>query len=393
MSSTIALKPTHPKSAAPTARVGIRTHPQWVWLLAGLMLAFAVPYVFADLLSLNRDVYYGIYTLAVVGFLALWLRLGTQSPRRMLTRNWRLGFVLGAVFAGLEVAIALTDKATTHPQGWTFADAILWRGVVYGATDGLLLSVCPILAVFAAFASRPLRERTKRAVTGIGALALAVSIVFTAVYHLGYPDFRGSKLKKPVVGDLVWSVPTLMTLSPVGAPIAHIGLHVTAVVHSYDTNTFLPPHAEHATRATVPAFTDASPTAIVKIYLGVGNGSDCARVVAVRRFVARPAALHDAMSALLKGPTASEKRAGFGGWFTARTAGMLRSVRLSHGTAYVDFRDLRHVIPNASSSCGSTLLLAQLDRTAKQFTGVRHTLYSLNGNRRAFYEWLQLSTP
>ena len=42
---------------------------------------------------------------------------------------------------------------------------------------------------------------------------------------------------------------------------------------------------------------------------------------------------------------------------------------------------------------GSTLLLAQLDRTAKQFTSVRHTLYSLNGNRQAFYEWLQLATP
>jgi hypothetical protein len=393
MSSTIALKPTHPKSTAPTARIGIRTHPQWAWLLAGLVLAFAVPYVFTDLLSLNRDVYYGIYTLAVFGFVALWLRLAANSPRRMLTRNWRVGIGLGAVFAGVEVAIAFTDRATAHPHGWTFAGAVLWRGVVYGATDGLLLSVFPILAVFAAFASRPLRERTKRAVAGIGALALAVSIVFTAVYHLGYPDFRGSKLKKPVAGDLVWSVPTLVTLSPLGAPIAHIGLHVTAVVHAYDTNTFLPPHAEHATKAPARVLTDASPTASVKIYLGVGDGSDCARVAAVRRFVARPAVLHGAMSALLRGPTANEKRAGFGGWFTARTAGMLRSIWLSHGIAYVDFRDLRRVIPNASSSCGSTLLLAQLDRTAKQFAGVRHTLYSLNGNRRAFYEWLQLSTP
>jgi hypothetical protein len=27
-----------------------------------------------------------------------------------------------------------------------------------------------------------------------------------------------------------------------GAPIAHVGLHVGAVVHSYDTDLFLPPH-------------------------------------------------------------------------------------------------------------------------------------------------------
>jgi hypothetical protein len=97
--------------------------------------------------------------------------------------------------------------------------------------------------VFAAFATRPLRERSKGAVAGIGALALAVSLLFTAVYHVGYPDFRGAKLRKPLAGDLVWSAPTLATLSPVGAPFAHIGLHVTAVVHSYETTTFLPPHA------------------------------------------------------------------------------------------------------------------------------------------------------
>lgn len=74
------------------------------------------------------------------------------------------------------------------------------RGILYGAADGLLLSVFPILVVFAA-----LRE-------------------------------------KPVIGDLVWSVPTLATLNPVGVPLAHAGLHVAAVTYSYDTELFLPPH-------------------------------------------------------------------------------------------------------------------------------------------------------
>jgi hypothetical protein len=47
---------------------------------------------------------------------------------------------------------------------------------------------------------------------------------------------------KPVGGDVAWSVPTLVTLNPIGAPIAHVGMHVSAVLHSYDTDTFLPPH-------------------------------------------------------------------------------------------------------------------------------------------------------
>ena len=218
------------------------THRHWEWLSAGIVLAFALPYVLTDLTTINRDLYYGIYAAAVFGFFALWLRERIDRPRALLTRHWKLGVVFGIVFACATIAIALTEKATAHPHGARFVAAIVWRGVVYGAADGVLLSVFPILAVFAAFSSRPLRERSKRAMAGIGALALAVSLLFTAVYHLGYADFRGEKLRKPLAGDVIWSAPTLATLSPVGAPLAHIGLHVGAVVHAYDTNTFLPPH-------------------------------------------------------------------------------------------------------------------------------------------------------
>ena len=76
----------------------------------------------------------------------------------------------------------------------------------------------------------------------VGAAALLASLVMTTVYHLGYRDFRSPLLVRPVAADLVWSVPTLVTLNPIGAPIAHAGMHVAAVLHSYDTQVFLPPH-------------------------------------------------------------------------------------------------------------------------------------------------------
>ena len=66
-------------------------------------------------------------------------------------------------------------------------------------------------------------------------MALLASIVMTAVYHAGFSDFRSSKLRKPALGDTIWSVSTLVTLNPVRAPIAHVGVHVSAVLHSYDT--------------------------------------------------------------------------------------------------------------------------------------------------------------
>jgi len=118
---------------------------------------------------------------------------------------------------------------------------VLWRGVLYGATDGLLLSAFPILVVFAAFAGSRLRQRLAGTLV-VGAVALLASLAMTAVYHAGYSDFRSTKVARPIAGDVVWSIPTLLTLNPIGAPIAHAGMHVSAVLHSYETETFLPPH-------------------------------------------------------------------------------------------------------------------------------------------------------
>jgi hypothetical protein len=40
---------------------------------------------------------------------------------------------------------------------------------------------------------------------------------------------------------------------------------------------------------------------------------------------------------------------------------------VADGVAHVTFADLRPVIPNASTSCGSAALLAQLDQTLLAF--------------------------
>lgn len=214
------------------------------WLLGGLVLAFVVPFVFADLVELQRDLYYALYVAWVFTFVGLWARKTQRPVRAFFTRRWQWAVSLGVVAGVLLMFIVLKEPSTSHPHGLTFVGAILWRGIVYGAADGLLLSAFPILAVFGLFASKPLRERSKKAVAGIGALALVVSLLFTAVYHVGYPEFRGSKVARPLSGDVMWSVPTLVTLSPLGTPIAHVATHVTAVVHSYDTDLFLPPHRQ-----------------------------------------------------------------------------------------------------------------------------------------------------
>ena len=217
-----------------------RARRQLAWLAAGLALAFAVPFLLADTLDLDRDLYYGLYALAVGTFVAAWWR-DSGFTRADLLRRWPWGVGLGLAAGALLVLVVRGEPATPRADGLELAGQVLWRGVLYGATDGVLLSVFPVLAVFAALAGTRMRAR-RGGVVAVGALALAASLAMTAVYHLGYSDFRSSKLRKPLAGDLVWSAPTLLTLSPLGAPIAHVGLHVSAVLHSPATDTFLPPH-------------------------------------------------------------------------------------------------------------------------------------------------------
>jgi hypothetical protein len=225
-----------------SVRIGAAAGKHLRWLLGGFAFAFLVPFVLADLLELPRDLYYALYIVGVGAFFGLWAHATGQSLGEMLRRRWVLALVLGLTVAGLLTLMVLrTEDATARPGGLELVGGVLWRGVAYGLADGLLLSAFPILAVFAMFAGTQLRARMI-GVLAIGLAALVASLAMTAVYHVGYSDFRSEKLRKPVAGDVVWSVPTLVTLNPIGAPIAHAGLHVSAVLHSYETDTFLPPH-------------------------------------------------------------------------------------------------------------------------------------------------------
>lgn len=230
------------RSASAEVRVwhGLSVH--WAWLAGGFALAFAVPFVLADVLEVDRDLFYGLYALAVIGLFAAWSRSTGYDLVAAAKRHWLAALLLGLAAAGVLAATVLrTEDATSRPDGLELAAAVAWRGVLYGVTDGLLLSVFPILVVFAAFAGTRLRGRAGGTIM-IGAAALAASLAMTAAYHAGYSDFRSDKMRKPLTGDVIWSAPTLLTLNPIGAPIAHVGLHTSAVLHSYETDTFLPPH-------------------------------------------------------------------------------------------------------------------------------------------------------
>lgn len=151
------------------------------------------------------------------------------------------------------------------------------------------------------------------------------------------------------------------------------------------------------TTTTIPIATTASPTTstvpgqLVVVFHGIESPVTCSKVAGYERRVPSDAdPIRAAFEELLKGPSEAEKSDGAWSWFSGATAGMLRDVSLTGDRLTVDFTDFSAVIPNASSSCGSAALLAQLTATAFQFDQVNHVAYSLEGNCEAFGGFLQM---
>jgi hypothetical protein len=97
-----------------------------------------------------------------------------------------------------------------------------------------------------------------------------------------------------------------------------------------------------------------------------------------------------ALQWLLQGPTAEEREAGVESWFSPATAGALLGVTLdAEGHAIVDFRDLPELIPSASSSTGSALLLSELEGTVFAVDGVGSVEFRVGGSCDRFWNWLQ----
>lgn len=150
-----------------------------------------------------------------------------------------------------------------------------------------------------------------------------------------------------------------------------------------------PPDAQPAPPARdtgdVPADADPGDRMTVTIYFTRDE-----EPVPVQRSVPRTdAVLRASLEALLAGPTAAEVERGVTSWFSEATVGMLQQVRLQDGHATVDFADFSRVVPGASSSAGSTILLGELNSTVFELELVESVEYRFQGSCDAFWNWLQ----
>jgi hypothetical protein len=228
-----------------TAHVTPRPRPeprlqQAAWFAGVSAIAFLVPLVFLSWLKLHHDVYYLVYFATVAAVLAIYVHANDINVVDVVARSWQLSLALGFA-SGAFVTWSVLGRidSTPHPSGAYFAFEILWRGVVYGIVDALLLSAFPGLIAW---------ELMQRNIAGAGrrirygVLTLALVGIITATYHAGYKDLQNVRgILQPEIGNAIISASVIASANPAGSVLAHVSMHLAAVTHSYESKDRLPP--------------------------------------------------------------------------------------------------------------------------------------------------------
>ena len=209
------------------------------WLALGALVGFGSSFIFGDFLTLPVDLYYLIYFGIIIIFFSAYIRKTNLHIKEWVSKRWSWSILLGLTFGALMVQNVLSRPETDRFTGAYLAWLIFWRGMVYGVIDGLFLSSFPWIVTWRAF---EVGKKSLGKKIAFGFLAWGFILVVTTAYHLGYSDFRSRKIIQPNIGNTLISVPTLVTANPIGSPITHAIMHTAAVVHSPQTELFLPPH-------------------------------------------------------------------------------------------------------------------------------------------------------
>lgn len=215
------------------------------WLTIIVAGGFLVSWVSTDLGGLRRNPYVGVLTVvtwAISGGYLMWSDAGFA----FWTNNWVWG-VLGAIATGGFLTSQISRIAPTRGHDSPSVATSVWEGLVYGTTEGLLLSVLPAVVIWQWWATEEWNQGWT-AVTG-GLAALAASGVVIVVHHLGYRSYRSRRMIQPVVACLVLTLGFLLTGSPISAMGGHVLLHLAMLRRGME----MPP--EQPSEPTTAAFT------------------------------------------------------------------------------------------------------------------------------------------
>jgi hypothetical protein len=212
-----------------------------LWVSGAALLGWAVAAFFAGALHLTRPLFLIPYVGLTGIFLIGYLRWSGLDWRTHLLHNWQWGLAAAALVGWFVVQSVLRQPHSPTPQGIDLVFNLIWLGLVYGAVDGLMLSVLPVAATWQACTLLGWTKGWPGQI-GAGVMALLASLVVTATYHLGYREFQGVAVLWPVLGVGVMSLAYVATRSPLAPVVSHIAMHIAAVWVGLQSAIQLPPH-------------------------------------------------------------------------------------------------------------------------------------------------------
>ena len=212
----------------------------WGWILALAAVGFLTSTVFATLLNLDRALFVAVWALFAS---VAWWRYSRQarvSIPTQLKRRWVGGVIVGLAIGWILVQTVVRQPASEATQGTELLVQLFWVGVIYGTVDALMLSILPVLILYAARPGSELANPLSRLRWAGG--AIAGSALVTAAYHAGFSEFQNPSLVGPLIGNLAVTLGYLLSGSPVAPILSHVLMHLAAVLHGAATTVQLPPH-------------------------------------------------------------------------------------------------------------------------------------------------------
>lgn len=137
-------------------------------------------------------------------------------------------------------------------------------------------------------------------------------------------------------------------------------------------------------------------TVSVKLFFGNEkfnpNSDPCNKVFPVtRKIPATKAIATAALEELFKGVNKEEEAKSYTSFSPEETKGILKSVKIKNGAAYVNFNNVVYEqLGTATTSCGGAYFFTSLEKTLKQFPTIKKIFYAIEGKPAEFYDWVQV---
>jgi spore germination protein GerM len=100
--------------------------------------------------------------------------------------------------------------------------------------------------------------------------------------------------------------------------------------------------------------------------------------------------LDDVLTELFQGPNQEEATSSYTSVFSKKSSPVMRSIKITDETVYLNLYDIRKRMSSVSSSCGSESFLSEIGQTLKENAGISKVVYAINGNPKTFYDWIQV---